>query len=304
MTEAVEYLDAYSEPGAALLAAAWGWHRWQPRWLPSRAAHVLRRWALRRYHELVLCRLDGGQRFLVHPSDLVQCEIGVTGQWEGLIYQAVRPLVPRGAVVVDVGAHVGYSTMLFADWVGPTGSVYCFEPLPTHIGQIGQSLALNGYEDRVTVNRCAVSDHAGSAGFYYDTTQNTGLGSLRPRRAQRRTLTVETVALDAWAQARHLTHIDLVKMDIEGAEGAALRGMAAGLGAHFYRLLLIELHAAELAAYGSSIDGVLSFLRARGYRVFPWEDAGRFVAEPVAWVPNYVLAVAPQLPLVEKDLRP
>jgi hypothetical protein len=115
---------------------------------------------------------------------------------------------------------------------------------------------------------------------------------------------VETVALDDWVRKQQLTRIDLVKMDIEGAEAAALRGMAAGLAGHLYRVLLIELHAAELAAYNSSDAAVLSVLREHAYRLFCWEDAGRFVAEPVAWVPNYVLAVSPEVPLEVSELRP
>jgi len=172
--------------GVPNIERAWGWHLWRPRWLPGRLLGPLKRWALRQYASPIECRLDTGQRFMARPDDLVQCEIAVTGSWEGLIYRAVRPLVEPGAVVVDVGAHVGYSTLLFADWVGPGGHVYCFEPVIAHAEQLGENVRLNGYEGRVVINRVAVAAREGSADFYHDTTLNSGMGSLAPRPGQRR----------------------------------------------------------------------------------------------------------------------
>ncbi len=289
--------------GVPSIERAWGWHLWRPRWLPGRLLAPLKRWALRRYATPIECRLDTGQRFMARPDDLVQCEIAITGSWEGLIYRAVRPLVEPGAVVVDVGAHVGYSTLLFADWVGAGGHVYCFEPVIAHAEQLRENVRLNGYEDRVVINRVAVAAREGTADFYHDTTLNSGMGSLAPRPGQRRRLHVPTVGLDRWLDARGIERVGLVKMDIEGAEGLALQGMADGLACHRYDVLLVEVHRGELGRFGYSVTGVLSKLREAGYRLMSWEDLGWFASGPIPDSVDYLLALAPAVTGVGSELR-
>lgn len=285
------------------LERAWAWHLWRPRWLPGRCLGPLKRWALRRYASPIECRLDTGQRFMARPDDLVQCEIAVTGSWEGLIYRAVRPLVEPGAVVVDIGAHVGYSVLRFADWVGPGGRVYCFEPVIAHAEQLEDNVRLNHYEGRVVVSRVAVAAAEGSADFHHDTTLNSGMGSLAPRPGQRRRLRVPTVGLDRWLDARGIDRVGLVKVDIEGAEGLALEGMRAGLTRHRYRVLLVEVHRGELGRFGCSVSGLLSRLREAGYRLMSWEDSGWFASGAIPDSVEYLLALAPEVTGVGDELR-
>ena len=288
-------LSAHEEPGASLLREAWGWHCWQPYWLPGRIRARIKRWALGRYARPIVCRLDTGQRFVARPDDFVQCEIGVTGSWEGLIYQAVKGLVPRGSTVLDVGAHVGYSAMLFADWVGPEGRVHCFEPVATHASQIEENARLNGYERRLTVRRLAVSDRRGRASFHHDVTQNTGMGSLAPRPTQGVSVDVELHALDAWRAEAGVGPVALVKIDVEGAEGLVLRGMALGLRRGDYAALLVEIHDGELPKFGTPLGELLDRLGAAGYRLLHWEDGGRFAPGATPGRVSYLLALAPSI---------
>lgn len=295
-------LVAHEEPGASMLQNAWRWHCWQPRWMPGRIRSRIKRWALARYSHPVVCLLDTGQRFVARPNDFVQCEIGVTGSWEGPIYRAVRPLVHSGSIVLDVGAHVGYSAMLFAEWVGSRGSVYCFEPVPGHADQIEESARLNGYEQRIAVRRLAVSERRGRAAFHHDTTQNTGMGSLAPRPAQSVTLQVDTRSLDEWRADEGVGDVALVKIDVEGAEGLVLRGMAKGLGAGEYRMLLVEVHEGELPKFGTTLGSLLAELTSKGYRLMRWEEPGRFVTDPAPEHVSYLLALAPSVNASEVEL--
>src|SRR3954470_14055987 len=124
---------------------AWAWHAWAPKWLPGRALGVVKRLALSRLATPGICTLDTGRKMLVTLDDAVQCTIAHEGEWEGLIHQAVRRFVKPGDVVLDVGGHVGYSTLHFAEWVGETGRVFVFEPLPANVKKIGVNLELNGF---------------------------------------------------------------------------------------------------------------------------------------------------------------
>jgi len=93
---------------------------------------------------------------------------GTHGSWLGSYefdkQQAFASTVLAGDVVYDVGAHVGFYTLLAAELVGPTGQVIAFEPLPRNLKFIKQHVALNNYTN-VTVFGSAVSDHSGTAAF-------------------------------------------------------------------------------------------------------------------------------------------
>ncbi len=286
------YVDASTDAGKRLVDSAWRWHHFNPDWVPSRVATAIRLLMLSRLHTRILCSLDTGQRFWAYPDDIIQCTICMNHEWEGLIYQSVRSLIRNGATVLDVGAHVGYSSVLLGDWVGPTGKVHAFEPLPWHREQIDQNLRLNGFSDRVTVQPFAVTDKQGTASLYYNRSLNTGMGSLHSQRRTSRVLEVDTIGLDQWREVNDVQDVDLVKIDVEGAELGVLDGMRAGLRAGAYASLLVELHPEPLSAMGRSVLDPVETLQSFGYTIYSWTAANTFVLYPEAPVSNYILALS------------
>ena len=257
---------------AAEIGQAWSWHEWRPRWLPGRFAAPFKHRALAAFAEPGVCALDNGRKMLVRLDDYIQCTIAKNGEWEGLIYQAVKDAVRPGDAVLDVGGHVGYSSLLFADWVGPGGRVVVFEPLPGNAAQIERNLALNDFAARAAVLRIAASDRAGEAKFVPYDSLNSGMGALASGNESRAAITVPTVALDDWLDQQKIASVALVKLDIEGAEILALRGMRRGLASGRYRALLVELHSHQLRSFGSSSAEVIELLKNAGYRLASWEN--------------------------------
>ncbi len=288
MTESV--IDATSEEGAALVRRAWKWHHFNPSWMPAHIAMALRMLMLRGMNQPVLCELDTGQKFLAYPDDLIQCTICVNREWEGLIYRSVRACVEQGAVVLDIGAHVGYSSVLFADWVGEAGRVHAFEPLDWHRKQIERNLDLNRVGSRVQLHPVAVAAKSGTAPFYYRRSMNTGIGSLYARSRSSRTVMVRTTPLDAWRTEAGIASAALVKIDVEGAELSVLDGMEEGLAGGAYPSLLIELHPTQLEAMGRSALEVVERLEAHGYSIETWTEKHRFKPYPQAALTDYILA--------------
>ncbi len=146
---------------------------------------------------------------------------GNHGYWLGsheyrkriLFEQTVRP----GDVVYDIGAHVGFYTLLASALVGTKGRVIAFEPLPDNLAFLHEHLRLNRREN-VTVMEMAVSDFEGTAEFLAG--DNTSTGHL----AEKGTIPVRVVSLDKLVERGEILLPQVIKMDIEGAEGAALRG--------------------------------------------------------------------------------
>jgi len=143
------------------------------------------------------------------------------GCWLGSYEYAKRIVfettVRENGVVFDVGAHVGFYTLLASVLVGPMGSVFAFEPFPPNLVYLKEHLRLNKIGN-VRVVAAAVSDKCGKSSF------EEGPGSSMGRISQTGRLQVETVAIDELVAKGKLPMPDYIKMDIEGGEASALAG--------------------------------------------------------------------------------
>jgi FkbM family methyltransferase len=171
------------------------------------------------------------------------------GTYEPELLEAIADLVGQGTTVYDVGANIGYTTIMLARCVGPRGRVLAFEPLPENQERLRLHVALNGLEGRVTLVPCAVSEQEGSASFLVHTSGGMGKveGSHGRTEGYLRRITVETVDLDTFVYASGRTAPSLIKMDIEGGEVFAFSGMQRLLG-QARPVVLVELHGPEARA--------------------------------------------------------
>jgi FkbM family methyltransferase len=168
--------------------------------------------------------------------------------------QYVKP----GSVAYDLGANYGMHTLLLAKLVGPTGRVYAFEPNPEVFRALGEHLVLN-HSTAVTTTQRAISDAVGTAAF--DQAHHRGAGHLVSSATSLPgpTFDVETTTLDKFVFTDGNAPPNFIKIDIEGAESAALRGGIQVL-ARYRPVLLVELHnPAEDRAVGR-------ILKSLGYR--------------------------------------
>ncbi|HEU0298322.1 MAG TPA: FkbM family methyltransferase [Longimicrobium sp.] len=167
-----------------------------------------------------------------------------------LFQEHIRP----GATVLDVGAHVGYYTLLAAVLAGESGRVHAFEPNPQNADFLRRHVRINRLGN-VRVEQAAVSDRAGAARFDFGT--GSGTGHL----AQGGALEVRTIRLDDYC-AEHGLAPAAVKIDVEGAEVSVLEGARRMLERH-RPVIFLSTHGTEVHAAS------LAFLRGLGYRVSP-----------------------------------
>lgn len=196
--------------------------------------------------------------------------------------------VHPGDVVYDVGANVGYFTIMTARLVGTEGHVYAFEPVPDNAAAVRHNVALNQMK-QVTVLPYAVSDEMGegklllahySGGSSLDT-----VGTPPDLKGE---LMVPLTTLDMFVSQQDVPQPSFVKIDVEGAEINVLRGMT-WLLKNAGPTLLYEIDDGELAAYEQKRDECAAFLTEQGYQVTELPDAypdigwhvGHFVAKPV-----------------------
>jgi len=158
-----------------------------------------------------------GLRWIVKSSDF-SCFLG---SYETHVQRAIVEYVGPGAVAYDIGANVGFHTLLCAKAVGAKGKVFAFEPFPRNQNILKRHLQLNGIGN-VTVVEAAVSDRRGSAWFTSPVDNHGSMGHLSEHESAD-TISIESIALDGTDYPLP----DFIKMDVEGAELLALRGMHA-----------------------------------------------------------------------------
>jgi len=151
---------------------------------------------------------------------------GVHGYWLGSFEwekrRAFEQAVPPGGVVFDIGANVGFYTLIASQLVGPAGRVFAFEPLPRNLRYLKAHLALNRISN-VAVLENAVWDRSEVVRF------DTNCAPSMARVSESGRLEVPAVALDDFVRGLASSLPDVIKMDIEGGELQALKGATAVL---------------------------------------------------------------------------
>jgi FkbM family methyltransferase len=140
-----------------------------------------------------------------------------------------------GDTLYDLGASIGFFTLIAAKIVGPTGRVWAFEPLPDSVTRLRKNLDLNAFQN-VTVVPCAVSDHSGS-GRMVGIANRARLDVAETEESAN----VSVTTIDAWRSETDAAPPTVIKIDVEGAEIDVLRGAEETI-AESLPLLLIEVH--------------------------------------------------------------
>jgi len=217
---------------------------------------------------VVIKEIAPGVRLFLDLSDHVIGLNILRGRYEreeaALARRALRP----GDVAIDVGAHIGFFTMLMASAVGPEGRVYAFEPLDANADLVERSIAENGFGGRVRLQRAAAGGAEGTATltFPLETLNSGGAYLLRGGTAPlagNLTKDVPLVAIDRLDIRRP---VRLIKMDVEGAEPQVVRGAERVLRED-RPIILSEVHPIQLArASGVTAAQFLAQVEALGYR--------------------------------------
>jgi FkbM family methyltransferase len=170
------------------------------------------------------------------------------GTYESEMQSALGELIKPGMTVYDVGANIGYVTLMLAKLAGAQGKVYAFEALPDNVDRLRRNVELNGFNDRVTVYAGAVAASVGEVKFLVHASGGMGkaAGSAGRDEHYLREIVVPCISLDEFVYAQGNPPPRAVKMDIEGGEVMALPGLKRVL-AEARPLMLMELHGPESA---------------------------------------------------------
>ena len=234
-----------------------------------------------------VCMVRDGVVFQAQPGVPIGWHVAMFGTYEPELREIFRVVLPTGGVAFDIGANVGWHTLLMASLVGNDGRVLAAEANPSVRGRLQDHLNLNRFE-QVEVIPYAIANTEGTAKFYGPEADDADSGNghvvTDETGTQHETIRVETRRLDTIVSAGQIERLDLIKIDVEGFEWPVLQGGEQTI-AKFRPHIIFEY----TAEYSSRAEGdpraMAEFFRKHHYRLFAIGRTWAEAVDPENW-PN------------------
>ena len=228
----------------------------------GRTPRTIRQVRANGFDMLVFCNEDVGRLIWLN---------GVFEKDETALFSRV---VKSGDVCLDIGGNVGYFSLIIGRAASPA-PVHVFEPIPLNAALINANLRLNAL-DNVIVNQLALSDNEGTVRFSVSTDSAYSSMLSTGTSAEAQSIDVTVTTLDAYLEQHGIDKVDIIKMDVEGAEGQVLAGATKLFSdpTRKPRLAMLELYDINLKPYGTSVDMIIETMIGWGYDVKVLSDDG------------------------------
>ncbi|HZV13649.1 MAG TPA: FkbM family methyltransferase [Candidatus Kapabacteria bacterium] len=193
--------------------------------------------------------------------------------YEWIYLPVINSLVEGTDVVLDIGANIGQYALLFAQ---KAKLIYAFEPSPPMIERLKKHIEINNLASRVKIVPKALSDKPGQLRLSIPSPTNTGMATtIIDEKSGLQTLTIEAITLDDYLASEGVKKVDIVKMDIEGGELSALRGMKRLLGGENPPIVILEMFDKAMQTAGYTSKDIISELQPYGYQPYQFLRNGK-----------------------------
>ena len=219
---------------------------------------------------------------LLVPGDIISGSIAFTGHYELDLSRRMKRLANRGGVMVDIGANMGYFSLLWAG-LNPLNRVVAFEAAPRNIELLRNNVLQNALSDRIMVVPKAAGMSNGTLAFDFGPPDQTGWGGAAEIGSSI-AVDVPLVRLDAELVQMK---IDVLKIDVEGADTWVLFGCEKLIRKQLIGTIFFEQNLPRMEKLGVSPGDAQEFLRAHGYTCVPLNDSEtEWMAYPAAGTGN------------------
>ena len=217
-----------------------------------------------------------GPKFVVVDGNLIHLDKGdnmrlsILGVYEPLMVEYFRRNLKRGDTILDIGAHIGYYTLIAAQYVGNSGKVYAFEPDKDNIALLSKNIKTNKYKNVVLVEK-AVTDSTKKAKLFINPV-STGMHSLIDIDNTGSSILIDTISIDDFF-GKNLPKVSVIKMDIEGGEYGALEGMRGLLRKNKHLSIFTEFSPFAIKKDKRSPRGFLNLLKYYGFKLYSIDES-------------------------------
>jgi FkbM family methyltransferase len=248
---------------------------------------LIRRWLSGGAASEGVLRVGVGKGLLFDPGSSNHAY--ASGDNELPVQECVAAHLAKGNVLYDVGANVGFLTVIGAHLVGAKGTVYAFEPVPDNVNTLRGNVARNGLRN-VRIQRLAVADKSGQTELVLARySGGAALASVEAPPDAAGRIQIQTVSIDDLVFERGFKPPSMVKIDVEGAEIDVLKGMPRTLRTHG-PIVLYEIDGATIERVEEKHRECDQYLRSVGYTVTQLENS--YTA--IRWQVAHYLAMPPQ----------
>jgi FkbM family methyltransferase len=188
----------------------------------------------------ILCKVLTKYKMYVDATDMgIAPHLLMDGFWESWVTRLLGNIVQPGHVCLDVGANFGYFSILMSELSGPGGRTIAFEPNPRVASLLKSTAFVNG--NKFEVAQVAVADKSGEAVFSVND-KELGGGTIQKNepQANRSQYTVPTISIDDLVSNKGLKKVDIMKIDVEGAEPLVFAGMEKTIAANPGIRMIVE----------------------------------------------------------------
>lgn len=207
----------------------------------------------------------------LNPNDPVVSGAIALEAYEIEAVKFIKKLTRPGMTVLDIGANIGYYSVILGKSVGENGKVYAFEPEPTNFQFLERNIGANSLS-HVKAYRLALANKPGILSFYLHES-NKGKHSLIDYQKNTECIKVEATTVDSFITKHGIRKIDLIKIDVEGAEPMVFEGMKETLAKH-RPIIFTEYFPYAIRSSGRDPLNFLRNLDTLGYRFQIIEDSG------------------------------
>jgi len=203
----------------------------------------------------------------MHVDELDCLVLSKNGYYELLITELIKNEVSSGDIVLDIGANIGYYTLIFSKLVGNRGMVYAIEPEPKNLELLYENIKMNS-RNNIKVIPKAISDKDKLTRLYLHP-QNIGDHRLYDSGDQRNYVEVESITLNYYFNYMIMDrHVDFIKMDIQGSEFNAFIGMSKIIRANPSLKLITEYSPSMIEKSGADPKDFLLMLKDSNFEIY------------------------------------
>jgi len=225
------------------------------------------------------------QKMYLDSSDSLRLSINDT--YEEFETKIVKKIIKPGDVVFDIGANIGYYTLIFAKLVEPSGKVFSFEPEPTNYELLKKNVKINGHTNVDFFNK-AVSNLNQTTKLFLDK-KNKGGHSLINAIEDRTSIEIESIRIDDHFKNKK---IDFIKIDIEGFEFEAIKGMSELLKKLSTVKIMTEFNPYLLEKSEIQPEEYLKLLKNLGFTIYNLDKKKKMIV-PINFV-DFLHAYSPK----------
>ncbi|HET9056931.1 MAG TPA: FkbM family methyltransferase [Chitinophagaceae bacterium] len=223
--------------------------------------------------------------------DHIQRQLFWYGYYEKSLSSIWEKLINKNDTIIDIGANIGYFSILAAN-KATLGKTYCFEPISFHFSQLQKNISLNGLTNIYPYPQ-AISDKTENTVIFISNPDNSGMSSLSmPENFSGKSEKTATITIDKFISDHQILNVNLIKIDVEGAELKVIQGMLETLN-KCKPLVIIEVIEKYLNRFNNTSPELFNLLYDYGYNSYEIKDFSTLqqINEPID---SYAILFAPE----------